>query len=317
MRTTTPLQYGAMAWAIALLGIQLMAGFEYTEGGSLYTKLSMIATMLTIAALPVFIEGARRTRSYGIMAALSVAFVAFLTYSLPATIGRTGEVKEVKAMEAKASGQGRILLEQELARTYERITMATNDVAAKCKNAYSDNCKAARLVESERLARADQLRNELGHTPAAKVGDVGSDSVAWLLTLAGVPADAVRRASSLAFAIGLDIIVWALIWFGTSDRIAGRKTVSARDAEEVEPLPPARQPLHEAMAPLAAPLAKMPTQSEVVQWRDAFVKRHGRLPYGSELQAEFAGIPRTTAHYWAKGETGPRVGRQIRRIVAA
>lgn len=195
--------------------------------------------------------------------------------------------------------------------------MATNDVAAKCKNAYSDNCKAARLVESERLARADQLRNELGHTPAAKVGDVGSDSVAWLLTLAGVPADAVRRASSLAFAIGLDIIVWALIWFGTSDRIAGRKTVSARDAEEVEPLPPARQPLHEAMAPLAAPLAKMPTQSEVVQWRDAFVKRHGRLPYGSELQAEFAGIPRTTAHYWAKGETGPRVGRQIRRIVAA
>lgn len=278
MKHTTPLQMGAIAWAIALLGLQIMAGIEHTEGGSAYTRMSMIATMLTIACLPVWIEAARRTRSWGICAALSVAFLAFLTYSLPATIGRTGEVKEVKVAEAKASGEGRKLLEQELNRTSERLQMAINDVAAKCKNAWSDNCKSARLLESERQARVDQIRTELGHTPAPKIGDVGSDSLAWALTALGVPADAIRRFSALAFAMGLDIIVWALIWFGTSHKIAGRTEVIADDT-----------------GPKVPDEVDQDNTAQIIDWCKAFERKHGRKPEISEVMEAF-NLPKTTAY---------------------
>jgi hypothetical protein len=255
-----------------------MAGIEYTEGGSLYTRLSMIATMLTIASLPVWIETARRTRSWGIGSALAVAFLAFLTYSLPATIGRTGEVKEVKVAEAKASGEGRKLLEQELTRTNARLQMAVADVAVKCKNAWSDNCKSARLVEAERQSRADQIRNELGAAPAQKPGDVGSDSLAWALTALGVPADAIRRFSALSFALGLDIIVWALIWFGTSDKIAGRKPVMVEDT-----------------GPKIPDEVEHDNTQQVIDWCKAYEAKHGRKPEIAEVMSAFD-LAKTTAY---------------------
>lgn len=309
MRHTTPLQYCAIAWAIVLLGLQIMAGLEYTEGGSVYARLSMIATMVTLAGLPVFLESARRTKSYGIGAALAVAFIAFLTYSLPATIGRTGEVKETKVLEAKASGEGRKLLEQELTRAHERLDLASRDVKGACsKTSYSDNCEGWKRTEKERQARVDQIRKELGHAPVAKVGDIGGDNIAWALTYMGVPAEAVRRFTSISFALGLDVIIWALIWFGSSDKVAGRKRVERAPANDVEPLPPKQEPI---------PLRVVPTDSEVKKWRADFVEANGRLPRGKELQAAFDGIPKTSAWRYANCKNDPRDESKIRRIRSA
>jgi len=184
----------------------------------------MIATMLTLAILPVFIEACRRARAWGILAALSVSFGCFLAYSLPATIGRTGEVKEVKVQEAKASGEGRKLLELELQRAQARVADAEVDEKRRCSSSpYSDACQANRRTVREREARVTQLRKELGQAPAAKVGDIGSEDLAWAFSLAGIPADAIRKASSMAFALGLDVIIWSLVWLASSDKVSGRR----------------------------------------------------------------------------------------------
>jgi hypothetical protein len=280
--STTALQWGAMALAGALLLLQIVGGLEYTEGGSLFTKASMIAAMVTLAVLPAFFEAAWRRRAFGITAALLVAFVAFLAYSLPATVGRTGEIKETKATDAKLSGEARKLLADELKRAQERLDTAAKDVKTACaKAAYSDNCQGWKRTESDRQARVDKLRNEIGHAPAPKLGDTGSETWAWALSWTGITAEAIRKGSVLAFGAGLDIVIWALVWFSTSHKIAGRVSKPAND---VEPRTPTTVPVPDLVE----------TADPVIDWCRAFEAKHGRKPQIPELQAAFA-LPKTTA----------------------
>ncbi len=275
--TTTVTQYGAMALAGVLLLLQIVGGLEYTEGGSPFTKASMVLAMITLALLPVFIEGALRSKARGIAMALFVAFVAFLAYSLPATVGRTGEIKEVKVAEAKQSGEGRKLLEAELVRAQERLDLAGKDAKAACARAsYSDNCKGWERTEKERQARVDALRKELGGAPAAKLGDTGSEVWAWALAQTGISAEAIRKGSVLSFGLGLDIVIWALVWFATSAKINHRR--AARPANDVEPLPPAELPVED------------PT--EFVR---AYRVKHGRDPQIKDVQQAFPNLSRTTS----------------------
>lgn len=283
---TTAMQWGAMALAGALLILQIVGGLEYTEGGSLFTKASMIAAMVTLAVLPAFFEAAWRRRAFGITAALLVAFVAFLAYSLPATVGRTGEIKETKATDAKLSGEARKLLADELKRAQERLDTAAKDVKTACaKAAYSDNCQGWKRTESDRQARVDKLRNEIGHAPAPKPGDTGSEVWAWALSWTGVTAEAIRKGSVLAFGAGLDIVIWALVWFSTSHKIGGRVSKPANDAEPL-PLTPATVPVPDVVGEQSDP---------VVDWCRAFEAKHGRKPQIPELQAAFSNIAKTTA----------------------
>ncbi len=275
-RSTTALQWGAMALAGALLALQIAGGLEYTDGGSNFTRASMVAAMVTIALLPMFIEGALRSKARGIAASLFVAFLAFLAYSLPATVGRTGEIKEAKAAEAKASGEGRALLVAELSRAQERLDLASKDVKLACaKTSYSDNCEGWKRTEKERQARVDRIRKELGEAGTTKMGDTGSEVWAWALTWASISAETVRKGSVLAFGLGLDIVIWSLMWFATSDKVAGRKQSAANDDEpkvpdEIEP------------------------NDDVIDWCRAFQAKHGRPPMIPEVQAVF-NLPKTTA----------------------
>jgi cation transport ATPase len=104
MTSISLLRAGATTLACVLLGLQIVGGWEYTEGGTLYTRASMIAAMVTLAALPVFIEAARREGKPAISVALFVAFVAFLAYSLPAWRGQGGQAG---AGRRRQSRQGR------------------------------------------------------------------------------------------------------------------------------------------------------------------------------------------------------------------
>ncbi len=218
----TTWQRFAIALAVVTLGLQVTIGLEHLEGASLATKASIVLVMVSLAILPKLIEVAAGARMYGLSAVLLIAFAAWLAYSLPATVGRTGEVKEAKIAEVKASGEGRKLLTLELERAQARLSMAESEVKRLCKIPYSDNCTSARLVESERQARIDQLLAELVDRKAAPVGDVASDLLAWALSSAGLTADAIRKGSVLAFAFGLDVLIWALVWFGTTDRLRKR-----------------------------------------------------------------------------------------------
>lgn len=226
--STTTWQVFAIALAIVTLGLQITIGLEHLEGASPATKASIALVMVTLAILPKLIEVAAGSRMYALSAVLLVAFAAWLAYSLPATVGRTGEVKEAKVAEVKASGEGRRLLTLELERAQDRLSMAESEVKRLCKNQYSDSCTSARLVERERQARIDQLLAELVDRKAAPVGDVASDTLAWATSSLGLNSDAIRKGSSLAFALGLDIIIWSLVWFGTTDRL--RKRDAAQQA---------------------------------------------------------------------------------------
>lgn len=231
--STTSWQGVAIVLAVATLALQITLGLEHLEGASNATKASIVLVMVTLAVLPKIIEVAAGARMYALTGVLLLAFGSWLAYSLPATVGRTGEVKEARIAEAKASGEGRKLLTLELERSRARLSMAESDVTRLCKNPYSDNCTSARLVERERQARVDQLLAEMVDRKGPPVGDVASDLLAWGLSSVGLTADAIRKGSVLAFAFGLDVIIWSLIWFGTTDRLRKRADVSGNGQETI------------------------------------------------------------------------------------
>lgn len=256
---TTGWQWVAIALALATLGLQITIGLEHLESASTATKASIVLVMISLAFLPKMVEIAAGARMFGLSAALLCAFVAWLAYSLPATVGRTGEVKEAKVMQAKATGEAHKLLLSELESAQQRLSDAATDAKAKCKNPASDNCAAARKTETERQSRVDVLLAEVIGAPAPASGDVASDLLAWLgslLGFAGLSADAIRKGSVLAFAFGLDMVIWSLMWFGTTERLrnppaAGAMPETSIDAAMVSPgLPPpgTRKPLPRSLS---------------------------------------------------------------------
>lgn len=203
----------ALASAGALLGLQVVGGLEAVAGGSLYTQASIIGAMVATAALPVFIHAAWRVAK-PIAVALFIGFVAFLAYSLPATVGRTGEIRHAKA----AVSVDRSTVEADLKSTQTRLEWARGDWQAECRTGNGSSCKGKAQTVSALEARVEKLRGELRAAPA---GDLGSETWAWA-TAGTVSAEAIRKVSTLAFALGLEMSIWSLVWLATV--LLGRKT---------------------------------------------------------------------------------------------
>lgn len=216
------LAIAALALAASLLGLQILGGIEYTHGGSLYTIASMIAAMVTLAALPVFIETARRHGYGGSAITLVIAFAAFLAYSLPATTGRTGEIKEVKAQTAADLAPKKI----DLATVTAQLDAKTPRKNAECNGAPDPLpprgwpvCRTLKGETDALQAKQTRLQSELKGTAADQLGDMGSDLWAWALSplsAIGLTIDAatIRKASIISFAIGLDLAIWPLVALG-------------------------------------------------------------------------------------------------------
>lgn len=209
--------YAALVMAAGLLGLQVVGAVEYTQGGTLYARASVIAALVTVAALPVFIEAARHV-SRLIALALFVAFVAMLGYSLPAQIGRAGEVKASKATASEIADTTR----QDLTETRQRLKWATDDWQQECRSGAGKQCRSKGQTVEALRARAESLSGKLAAAPA---GDVASETLAWA-TVGTVSAETFRRSSILMWVLGLDVSIWALIWFATKV-FASRQTVSA------------------------------------------------------------------------------------------
>jgi hypothetical protein len=139
---------------------------------------------------------------------LSVAFVALLAYSLPAIVGRTGEIKEAKA--ANSDALQRIRADYDL--TARRLEYARGDWQAECRTGAGGQCRGKAQTVQALEARVEKLRGELRTAPS---GDLGSETWAWA-SAGTVSADTIRRGSVLAFALGLDVAIWSLVWLATS-----------------------------------------------------------------------------------------------------
>ena len=198
----------ALASAGALLSLQIVGGLEATEGASLYTRASMIVAMCTVALLPVFIHVAWANRSRALALVLCIAFVSLLAYSLPAVVGRTGEIKHGQATNGDMSA----LVRSDLAATTQRLEWARGDWQAECRSGNGPSCKGKAQTVQALEARVEKLRGELRAAPA---GDLGSEAWAWA-SGGTVSAETIRRGSVLAFALGLDMAIWSLIALATA-----------------------------------------------------------------------------------------------------
>ena len=224
---STPIRVSAIATALAMLGIQLIAAYEATQGGTLYTMVSAMAACIVLAVLPIFIEAARRSGAYVIAVAQFVAFGAFLAYSLPATVGRTGEVKEVQAAEAVQATNEAARIRQDYQTTQALVTEAEVWVARECRTGKGPKCDGASFVLRQRQASMKDLGEQLSAS-SPPVGDIGSETLSWASKGFLAP-ETIRKASGLCFALGLDVIIWSLIWLAAT---SGRELEAITERQE-------------------------------------------------------------------------------------
>lgn len=279
LRTIT--QKLAALGALALLALQIMGALEYTAGGTLYTQASMVGAMVTLAILPLFIEAARRQGALIIAGALGVSFLAFLVYSTPATIGRTGEVKEAKVIAAADQEA----LRAELASIRQTLSWARPDMATECAGAPVPlppsgwpKCRRATGTVTALSERQDKLESSLSRAGPA-MGDLGSETVAWALTPLGVGQETVRRLGLLGFGLGLDMVIWSLVAFATSHRIGG--VPASERVRDKSPMGPSFEPV-------------LTQREQVIEWIKGFHDANDRFPTWTEVRTAFD-LPKSTA----------------------
>lgn len=280
MLTSTIQKFAALG-ALALLALQIVGALEYTSGGTLYTQASMIGAMVTLAILPLFIEAARRQGAYFIASALAVSFAAFLAYSAPATIGRTGEVKQAKVMQAADQEA----IRNELAGIVKTLSWARPDQATECTGAPYPlppngwpKCRRATGTVTALSERQARLEAQLSASGPA-MGDLGSETVAWALSPLGVGEATVRRIGLLGFGLGLDMVIWSLVAFATSHRIGGVPAIERREPKA--PIGPSFEPV-------------LSQREQVIEWIQGFRDANGRDPTFTEVRNAWD-LPKATA----------------------
>jgi hypothetical protein len=290
----TALKYSILALAatvfgLVLLGFQVVGGLEYTVGASAYTRASMVVAMVTVALLPIFIEAARRL-SWWMPIPLLIAFVAFLGYSLPASIGRIGEVKEAKASGAALSQEHLARVRVDYTKAERLVDEATRWQATECASGVGPKCRSVEYILAQRSSHLRELSRQLQEVKP-ELGDLGSETVAWALQHWGVSADVIRKASGLLLAGGLEIAIWALMWLGSA--AAARAFRSVGHAE--------RAPSATAAEPRLAPTE--------AQLEDLIVRT---------VRQRFGGIaPSQEAIVEAIGSSKANVSRKVDALVEA
>lgn len=211
-RSRTILAIAAAVSAMALLALQIIGGLEYTEGQTLYVRASMIAAMVAVAFLPLYIHAAWHVGRV-LSVVLFSAFIFLLIYSLPASIGRISEGKEVKAIAA-SDAQAILTRLSQISATLQTAEPAANAACAKdFKGKPSDMCIHRTAVVKSSLAEQRRLKADLKAIGVSeRAGDVSSAQVAWALTWAGIQPEEVRRATGIAFPVGLELAIFSLVW---------------------------------------------------------------------------------------------------------
>lgn len=219
----------ALVSALALLGLQILGAFEYTEGASLYTRASMIAAMVAVAVLPLMVEWAwtHGARFAGIV--MAVAVTAFLAYSLPATTGRTGEAKEAKAAPVAKAIEDKARVQADYDATKKLVDESNAWMPKACAGGNGKNCKAATFVLNQRQASLEKLAKQLDAFEAPPPGDLGSELWAGVIGTTGAE---VRQKSVMAYALGLEAAIFGLMVFFSRSLRAITETASPAEIEK-------------------------------------------------------------------------------------
>lgn len=213
--------YGALLLAGGLLGLQIIAAYEATFGGSLHTQAAAIGAMVAVFALPVFIEAAWKTGHRGAAMAILVGFLGFLVYSLPATTGRVGEAKAVKVTAAADVAR----MQDDLQRTTVTLDWARKDWMAECGSGEGKKCRAKRNTVQALEARAGKLEADMKAARTDAVGDQSSAVWAWALAPLGASEGGIRNSTTLAYAVGIDFAIFALMWLWASVVLFPKETM--------------------------------------------------------------------------------------------
>lgn len=204
--------WGALSLAGGLLALQLIAAYEATIGGSLHTQAAAMGAMVAVFGLPVFIEAAWRLGHKSAAVAIAIGFLGFLVYSLPATTGRVGEAKAVKVTAAADVAR----MQDDLQRTTVTLDWARKDWVAECGTGEGKKCRAKRNTVQALEDRAGKLEADLKAARVDSVGDQSSAVWAWALAPIGATEGGIRNSTTLAYAVGIDFAIFALVWFWAS-----------------------------------------------------------------------------------------------------
>jgi hypothetical protein len=290
MRYLAP--FTALVCAAGLLALQILGAIEYTAGGTLYTQASMIAAMVAVAVLPLMIEWAWHRKAKGAAAAMSVALVAFLAYSLPATTGRTGEAKEAKANTAGKALEDKARVQADYDATKKLVDESNKWQPKACAGGVGKDCKSATFILNQRQASLEKLAKQLEGFQAAPPGDLGSSLWAGVLR---TDEDRVRKGSIIAYALGLEAGIFGLMWFFGRGLRAITETTPSKDLDaEAEKLK--RYLANDPGPPLPPTRAIVPDLKgeNIVPWAQAFEAKHGRKPRLDEALAAYPDVARTT-----------------------
>lgn len=308
------MQYYALAAAAilsagCLLVLQIIGGLEYTEGQSTYVRMSMIAAMVTVALLPFFIHSAMRL-SRLLAFCLIVGFLAFLAYSLPASIGRIGEMKEGKVLAATDAAKFGTQLED----VQKTLRLAEPDMMRECagapeapkrpeawaewtppKRGWPECRRKWASVQSHR-ARVSELEGKLSDLgTAGRLGDTSSQLLAWAIGPTRVSEETIRRASGMALPVGLEMVIFSLFGLASAAIGAGLRSRSAITAPA-----PSRQPTPEIeIANDTVPLSIGGTSREEALADLAALVKAGHHPESQDWLAARWGI--------SKGEVSKRL----------
>lgn len=281
--------WGALCLAGGLLGLQIIAAYEATLGGSLHTQAAAMGAMVAIFAMPVFIEAAWRLGGKACAAAITIGFLGFLVYSLPATTGRVGEAKAVKVTAAADVAR----MQDDLQRTTVTLDWARKDWVAECGTGEGKKCRAKRNTVQALEDRAGKLEADLKAARVDSVGDQSSAVWAWALAPIGATESGIRNSTTLAYAIGIDFAIFALVWFWASAVLFSKaETVSikpaANDTAQTSfPVPPNGGNRRPAFTRAAA-------SADIVQ-----LVGKGPLP-AQETLSERWGVPKGTVSKWLR-----------------
>ena len=301
-----------------LLALQIVGGLEYTAGSSLYTQASMVAAMITVAILPVVIDAAWRTSRF-LSVCLVLGFVAFLAYSLPANIGRIGEIKEGKALAANdAAG-----ITSQITSINATLRYAEPDALAECQGAPVPlpsngwpNCRRKMATVTALTNDRARLQSELRGMGTARLGDTSSTTLAWALAGVGITEQTIRRGSGMALAVGLEIVIASLLALAAAavrrGMTEGRIVPAIRPVNQWRaPTTPIDEPEPDAPS-VATPKRQALSRDEAIADLKALLQA-GHEPPSQDWLTERWGVTKSCTSKWLRHieETGALPGNRV------
>lgn len=298
MKYIAPLAASAMA--VALLALQIQGVFEYTAGGSVYTRNTMIAAAVMVALLPLVVDSAWHRKAYFSSVIMAISTAALLWYSIPATLGRIGETKEAKVVSTAKTLEDKARVEADYAETKRLVDEANRWQAKACQGGVGKDCKAATFVLNQRQASLEKLTKQLDQFAPPPPGDAGSDILSWAMF--GAKVENIRKSQTLAYVLGMDLAVFSLMCFvATCMRrpvaITEETTVTEKTIEDLKRI-------HAEDLPELKVIPKQPSKNEsrVRIWTADFYETHGRAPNKAELLEAFPDVPYISAWRYAGKE---------------